>query len=101
MNGSSSPQEVRRRREEIDRLDAELVRLLNRRAEVVLELAKLKHGMGWNICDPDRERQVLAQIAGSNSGPFDESGLCRIFRRIIFESRRMEERWHGSEGACE
>ncbi len=83
---------VRRRREEIDRLDAELVRLLNVRASIALELAELKQGLGWNICDPDRERQVLSQIANSNCGPFDHRGLRRIFRRIICESRRIEQR---------
>ncbi len=92
MNRKCSPEEVCRKREEIDRLDAELVRLLNRRASIAMELAEVKQGLGWGMCDPDRERQVLAQVVGSNTGRFDEQGLCRIFRRIIFESRRMEER---------
>jgi chorismate mutase len=88
----SSANDVRRRREEIDRLDAELVRLLNRRASIALDLAKLKENLGWEICDRARERQVLSQVADSNSGPLDRQSLRRIFRRIICESRRMEEK---------
>ena len=90
----SSPEEVRRRREEIDSLDAELVRILNRRAAVALDLARLKQGLGWEIRDPERERQVLLRAVGSNSGPFDHHGIRRIFHRIICESRRMEKELH-------
>ncbi len=91
METKCSPNEIRRCREEIDRLDAELVRLLNRRASIALDLAQIKHGLGWDVCDPERERQVLTQVASSNSGPFDPRSLKRIFRRIIWESRRMEQ----------
>ena len=87
-----SPEDVRRRRDEIDRLDAELVRILNQRA--ALALARLKEGLGWDIRDPERERQVLSRAIGSNAGPFDHPGIRRIFRRIICESRRMEKELH-------
>ena len=86
----STPDEVQRRRDDIDRLDAELVRILNQRAALALDLAELKQSLGWEILDPERERQVLSLAVGSNAGPFDHSGIRRIFRRIICESRRME-----------
>ena len=90
----SSPEDVRQRRDEIDRLDAELVRILNLRASLALDLARLKQGLGWEIRDPERERQVLRRVIGSNPGPFDHTGIRRIFRRIICESRRMEKELH-------
>lgn len=91
MNGECSPEDVRRRREEIDRLDAELVRILNQRAALALDLAQLKQGLGWEIRDSEREQQVLLRVTGANPGPFDHRGIKRIFRRIICESRRMEK----------
>jgi chorismate mutase/prephenate dehydratase len=91
MNRKCSPEDVRRRREEIDRLDAELLRMLNQRATLALDLAKVKQGLGWEIQDPERERQVLLRVTDSNPGPFDCHGIKRIFRRIICESRRMEK----------
>lgn len=94
MQTDCNADDVRRRREEIDRVDAELVRLLNQRANIALALAELKNGLGWNICDPERERQVLSRVASSNPGPFDHHGLKRIFRRIISESRRIEQQRH-------
>ncbi len=99
MGTDCRPEDVQRRREEIDRLDAELVRLLNQRASIALDLAQLKQDLGWEICDPARERQVLSQIVNSNAGPFDRQSLRRIFRRIICESRRMEQKRHGAGGA--
>jgi chorismate mutase len=91
MNGECNSEDVRRRREEIDRLDAELVRILNQRAALALDLAQLKQELGWEIRDSEREQQVLLRVTGSNPGPFDHRGIKRIFRRIICESRRMEK----------
>ena len=95
MSVSGNADEVRRRRAEIDRLDAELVRLLNQRARIALDLGQLKRELGLNICDRERERQVLTRVATSNGGPFDHQGLERIFRRIICESRRIERQIPG------
>lgn len=83
--------EIERRRGEIDQLDAELVRLLNRRARIALELARVKHHLGRAVRDAERERQVLMQVVRENGGPFDARGLQRIFVRIISESRRVEQ----------
>lgn len=94
-----SPEDVRRRRDEIDRLDAELVRILNQRAALALDLARLKQGLGLEIRDPEREHQVLSRAIGSNAGPFDHHGIRRIFRRIICESRRMEKELHKEDRA--
>jgi len=95
MTDGGNSDEVRRRRAEIDRLDAELVRLLNQRARIALDLGQLKRELGLNICDRERERQVLTRVATSNGGPFDYQGLERIFRRIICESRRIERQIPG------
>jgi hypothetical protein len=40
---------------------------------------------------------VLLRVTGSNPGPFDHSGIKRIFRRIICESRRMEKELNDGE----
>ena len=98
MDNGTNSEDVLRCREDIDLLDAELVRLLNARASIALDLAHIKQGLGWDIWDAERERQVLSQVAHSNSGPFDQSGLERIFRRIIEESRRIEQQLHRCGG---
>ena len=77
-------------RDQIDEADEELVRLLNRRAAYVQEIAKLKQTAGLPIHLPEREAEVLARIQALNSGPLGADALRRLFQCIIEESRRLE-----------
>ena len=70
-------------RDEIDRLDEQLVKLLNARSQCAIEL-------GLAIYSPDREREVIAHVTGINPGPLDRTAVRRLFERIIDESRRIE-----------
>lgn len=79
-------------REEIDRIDGELLRLLNRRAALASEIGELKASAGLPLKDEGREREVLSRSSRANSGPLADVSVARIFRRIIRESRRVEER---------
>lgn len=75
-------------RAEIDLIDAELLRLINRRAQIVLTIAGLKQRAGLAFYDPHRERKILARVKQINVGPMSERAITKIFRRIILESRR-------------
>jgi chorismate mutase len=77
-------------RTEIDEIDRELLRLLNRRARLALKVGALKQAAGLPCCDPDRERVVLSTLRQANTGPLDSRAVTRLFRRIIGESRRVE-----------
>lgn len=76
-------------REEIDLLDSELLRLLNRRAEVARRIGAVKVAADLPAYDGRRERQVLSRIRVQNPGPFPSESLARIFRRIIVETRKI------------
>jgi chorismate mutase len=90
-------------REEIDRIDGELLRLLNRRARLALEIGELKARAGLPLKDEGREREVLTRSSVANAGPLGQNSVARIFRRIIRESRRVEEsaRELNGAGVCE
>ena len=77
-------------RKEIDEIDAELLRLLNKRARLALKVGALKQALDLPFCDPDRERLVLRRLQEINCGPLDERAVGKVFRRIIRESRRVE-----------
>jgi len=79
-------------RQEIDLLDKELLRLLNRRAAIACELAAIKVANGLPAYDGRRERQVLAQVRAQNPGPLPAESVAGIFRRIILETRRIGTR---------
>lgn len=89
---------IEKRRNEIDILDAELLRLLNERARIASELGALKVSSGLPVYDGRRERQILARLCESNQGPLDQESVSSIFRCIIRESRRLEvTRQHASQ----
>jgi chorismate mutase-like protein len=88
-------------REDIDRVDEVLVRLLNERARVACEIGKLKKELGVEVYQPDREKQVLAHVRGiAAEGPLGSEAIARLFERIIDEARRLERQLvHGEDGA--
>ncbi len=80
----------------IDETDAQLVALLNRRAELVIAIARVKQAGGLPVRIPARESEVLTRITTHNAGPFDNAAIQRLFERIIAESRRLEHRALGT-----
>jgi len=86
-------------RDDIDRVDEVLVRLLNERARVACEIGRFKKEQGIEIYQPEREKQVLAHVRSIGAeGPLGADAIARLFERIIDEARRLERRIvHGEE----
>jgi len=77
-------------RDEIDRLDEELVKLLNQRSQCALEIGRIKHELGIPVYSPNGEAQVIHHVMSVNPGPLDGAAIRRLFERIIDESRTLE-----------
>lgn len=77
-------------RRQIDALDAEMLRLLSQRAEIVREIARLKREQNAPVRDSERERELIGGLCRSNTGPLDDQAIGAIFRIIIDESRRTQ-----------
>jgi chorismate mutase len=80
-------------RRQIDQLDEKLVELLTERANCALAIGKLKHELGLEVYQPDREAEVLhhVQTHGEQTGsPLTGDAIVRVFERIIDEARRIE-----------
>ena len=78
-------------RRKVDKLDQEITELLNKRASITLNIAKLKRKAGKSFYSPDRERDVLNKIASINKGPLRYSALEAIYREIMSASLSLEE----------
>lgn len=70
-------------RHDVEHLSVEILNLLNRRAEKVLEIAQEKRRLGVPIRDPYRESQLLERIVGANQGPFDAAAVRTLFRAVL------------------
>jgi chorismate mutase/prephenate dehydratase len=89
-------------RRQIDRIDDQLLRLLNRRATLALAIAEQKAQSNSQIYAPAREKAVLARVAHASRGPLAEPLVRAIFREIISASRSLEQQlriaYFGPEG---
>jgi chorismate mutase / prephenate dehydratase len=77
-------------RKKIDELDHQLVKLLNERARVVVEIGKLKNKADKPVYAPDREKEVLARIVEANEGPLPDRCLTAIWRELMSGSFVLE-----------
>ena len=77
-------------RMEIDRLDGELLRIFNQRANYALKIGEIKKGLGIPVYDPAREKMIFQRMKAENPGPLDDDAIIRLFERVIDESRRLE-----------
>lgn len=77
-------------RKEIDRIDQEILDLLNERAETALNIGKHKEKTNKSFFAPERERQVLERLVAANQGPLPHSAVKAIYREIISASRALE-----------
>jgi len=80
-----------KQRQAIDRLDAEIVRLLNERTRHVLEIGELKRQSGAEIYAPHREKAVLDKVSKLNSGPITDGSLRAIYREIMSGALALEK----------
>lgn len=78
-------------RRRIDELDRNIVRLLNERADVVVDIGKAKQAEGTPIYAPDREHVVLERIRELNGGPLPQRTLQAIYRELMSGSFALEK----------
>ena len=78
-------------RTQIDKIDHELVELMNRRAEVARQIGHLKSSAGQVAYDPAREEMVLERVATANPGPLSSESLKAVYRELISGSRAIEQ----------
>lgn len=78
-------------RRQIDQVDQQLLRLLNRRAELTQSVGAIKRQSGAAIFVPEREQSLLDRLETQNSGPLTAAGLRAIYREILSASRASQE----------
>src|SRR6516162_4091090 len=78
---------LRTLRHQIDKLDLQIVKLVNDRARHAAEIGKIKNDHGNEMFSPAREEEVLHSVLESNKGPLDNATIRAIFREIMSGSR--------------
>ncbi len=77
----------------IDKLDNEILELLNKRMEVVQRVGEIKHNDGGAIYRPEREKDIIQRLTKSSlddDGLLNQSAIEAIFLEVFAVSRNLE-----------
>ena len=84
--------ELEKLRKRIDEIDTEILALLNKRTNIVLDVAHIKRKNGSAIYySAEREREIVERLTSLNKGPFPNETLKFIYREILSASLALEE----------
>jgi chorismate mutase / prephenate dehydratase len=78
-------------RQAIDKLDLQLLKLLNERTRHVLAIGEIKRKAGEEIYAPHRELAVLKRLRRLNQGPISSESLHAIYREIMSSALSLEK----------
>jgi chorismate mutase/prephenate dehydratase len=81
---------IQKIREEIRKKDREIVRLLNERGSLSVEVGRIKNQSNMEIYDPSREAAVFGCLAEVNEGPLPDEALRNIYREVVSSSRQLQ-----------
>ena len=82
---------IEKQRKAIDRIDAQIVNLLNERTEHVLQIGKSKIEAGEEIYAPHRESDLLRRIRKLNPGPIADESLSAIYREVMSSALALQK----------
>jgi len=79
-------------RDRIDKIDTEMIRLLNERSDIVHEVGVIKKRDGLEIYAPEREEKLLrGLVAKGKGGRLPEDSIRAIYREIMSAALALEE----------
>jgi chorismate mutase len=91
MTHEEAAAQLGRHREAIDRIDLELLALLNQRTRIVEKIGAVKAQCSLPVYEPKREDAVYRNVLEHNEGPLPADAVRRIFERIIDEMRTLQK----------
>ncbi len=78
-------------RSAIDKIDDEILKLLNKRAENVVKIGHIKREKNINVYVPEREQQIIERLITNNKKSFPDDALKSVYREILSASLSLEE----------
>ena len=78
-------------RAQIDKVDEQLLSLLNERTALAEEVGQIKRGSGQQVFAPEREEMLLQRLEKLNNGRLSKFALRAIYREILSASRQNQK----------
>ena len=86
-------------RNELDRIDLQIIQLYEERMSVCEEVGEIKIEEGRKVFDRNREQQKLAQVTREAKDPFYKKGLTELFEQLMSQSRKLQYQLLTKKGA--
>ena len=86
-------------REEIYKIDRQIVDLYERRMDVCREVAEYKIRTGKKVLDKEREKAKISTLTGLASNDFYRHGIEELFEQIMSMSRKLQYQLLAEAGA--
>src|SRR6516225_6955576 len=78
-------------RHQIDKLDRQILKIVNERAALAAEIGKVKNDHGAEVFSPAREEEVFQNMIQANKGPLDETTIRAVYREIMSGARALQK----------
>ena len=89
--------ELEEYRQEIDRIDGELVKCFLERLAVTGKVGEYKQARGLPVLDPERERRVVAARTALTGDPARKADVAALYESLSDPGRRIEHRHHNTD----
>ena len=87
----ASARDLKSYRVQIDRLDLQILKLINERADLAARIGKVKTDNNDSVFAPAREEEVITNVLAANHGPLPEVTVRAIYREIISGARALQK----------
>lgn len=77
-------------RDEIDKIDRQMVELFEKRMEICSQVAEYKISTGKKVFDKEREDSKLNTLRGLAHSDFNKHGVTELFQQIMAMSRKLQ-----------
>ncbi|WP_027964229.1 bifunctional 3-deoxy-7-phosphoheptulonate synthase/chorismate mutase [Halalkalibacillus halophilus] len=78
-------------RNELDEVNIEILKLINKRGDLVKKIGDIKKSQGIKAFDPVREREMLDHIIEKHEGPFEYKTIEHLFKEIFKAAKELQE----------
>src|SRR5262245_22964428 len=81
-------------RAQVDKLDVQILELINKRANIALDIGKHKVDQGEDIFSVAREEEVFHNVLAAHEkmkGPLSETCIRAVYREIMSGSRALQK----------
>ncbi|MBI5206855.1 MAG: chorismate mutase [Candidatus Firestonebacteria bacterium] len=77
-------------RKNIDKIDSEIIKLLNLRINYASQIGKIKKKKDMEFYVPSREQAIFESLKRENKGPFPDAALKSIYKEILSATRSIQ-----------